>query len=549
MVKLTKKIVFGAVVSFVGTFANAQTVQEGIEYVDSHKFAKARGVFDQMIQKAPSEANNYFYIGNTYLTQFEPNFDKAEEYFNKGLSVDSRNILSKIGLATIKLGKGNKSAVAEIQSLVGNSKDSEVLYRAAEALTMFEKNNAPDMAIAYLDKAIERSKKDGIPAYFYYTKGDAFRLKKMPGEAMSAYDEAVAVAKNKASVYTRMATLWMAAQKWQLAKENIDNALKVDITYAPAYKALAMYNWRFQRNAEVTKDLINYTKYADEDPYTTLEISKQYFINEEYGKAKELLSQVFDKVDDPIKFKLRALLDYKADANYISAKEDLEAFMNGVKDKARIQPADRGLEGLIIAGLAQSEKDETKKQQMLLEANQKVEIAKAAKDETFNWNEEMSKVSGGEGSAEAIAAGPSNAKIEELRKTLAENPKNTDVLLELGTAYQEVQNWHGALATWRKMAELLPTWEYSYYGQGVAYQMLGNDKKAESSYQKYIDTLLAKPAEAQEQNKVTLSYAYYLVAYFSHKTNVDKAKDYVAKALQLNPEYQDAVNLNKILNQ
>jgi tetratricopeptide (TPR) repeat protein len=123
-----------------------------------------------------------------------------------------------------------------------------------------------------LNKAIERAEKKGVPAH-YYTLGDAYRLKRMPGDAMSAYDKALPLAKNKASVYTRIGTLWMAAQQWQQAKTSIDKAIATDPTYAPAYKALAAYDIRYQQNAKATQDLINYTKYADEDPYTQLEIA------------------------------------------------------------------------------------------------------------------------------------------------------------------------------------------------------------------------------------------------------------------------------------
>ena len=107
---------------------------------------------------------------------------------------------------------------------------------------MYEKTNAPDAAIAFLNKAVERSQKNGVPAHYYYTLGDAYRLKRLPGDAMTAYDKAAVVAKNKASVFTRMGTLWMAAQQWKLAKEKINQAIAVDPSYAPAYKANANYN-------------------------------------------------------------------------------------------------------------------------------------------------------------------------------------------------------------------------------------------------------------------------------------------------------------------
>ncbi len=549
MLGFTKKMAAGAAVIFFANFASAQTLQDGVVSIDSHKFANARQVFTSMIAKAPTDASNYFYLGDTYLTQFEPNFEKAEEYFKKGLSIDGKSALNKVGLATIKLGRGDKNAIAEIKKIAADTrgKEPEVLYKAAEALTMFT-NNDPDSAISLLNLAIDKSQKSGVPARYYYTLGDAYRLKKLPGDAMTAYDKASVVSKNKASVFTRMGTLWMAAEQYKLAKENIDKAIAIDPTYAPAYKAMANYNYKFRETDKMTQSLINYTKYADEDPYTLLEISKLYFTNEDFANSKATLDKVFDKVDDPIKYKLRAYLDYHADKNYASAKDNLAKFMTSVKDQTRIQPADKGLEGLIIAGLAQSEKDPAKKTAMMAEANQKVAIAKNAKDETLDWDKELATLQSSTDLVAAANQGPTSPKIEALKKKVAANANDTNSLVELGNAYQEVQNWNGALGAWQKMASAIPTWEYSYYGQGVAYQQLGKDTQAQQSYQKYIDTLLTKPAAEQEQSKVTLSYAYYLVAYYAQKTDLAKAKDYVAKAVQLNPSYKDAVELNKTLN-
>ncbi len=550
MIKLTKKLALGAAVAFFTNITFAQTVQDGITSVDSHKFAKARQIYSDLIQKAPSDAANYFYMGNTYLTQFEPSFENAEEYFKKGLAADNKSYLNKIGLATVKLGKGDKAAITEITNIVKESKekDPEVLFRAAEALTLFEKSSSPDLAIDYINKAVEKAQKNGVPANYYYSLGDAYRLKKLPGDAMTAYDKASAVAKNKASVFTRMGTLWMAASQWKLAKENLDKAIAVDATYAPVYKALAAYDIKYQENAKATQDLINYTKYADDDPYTQLEIAKLYFTIDHYPEAKQILDAIYNKVDDPIKYKLMAYLDYQSSANYVSANENLQKFISAVTDKSRIQPADRGLEGLILAGLSKSENDEAKKQSMLATAEQKIAIAKTAKDETMDWNAELAKIKGGGADTAAAEAGPSNPKIDALKKKLAADPKDVNSIVELGAAYQEVQNWNGAILTWDKMIALSPDWTYSYYAKGAAYQQLGNNDMAEASYQKYIDMELKKSAAEQEQSKETMSYAYFLVAFFNQSKDVVKAKDYAAKAVQLNPTYQDAVDLNTQLN-
>ncbi len=550
---ISKKVVLGVAVGFFANFTFAQSLQEGITSIDSHKYAQAKKNFEEMISKSAS-AENYFYLGNTYLTQTEPDFTKAEEYFRKGLAADSKDYLNKIGLATIKLGKGNKAAaIAEIQKIVKDSRerDPEVLFRAGQALTLFEKNNDADLAVQFLDKAIEKSRK-GVPAHYYYTLGDAFRLKltnspQVAGDAMTAYDKALPVAANKASVYTRMGTLWMQAQQWQKARQEITKAIAADPTYAPAYKALANYEIRFQQAANATKALENYAKYADEDPDTQLEIAKLYFTNQNYANARATLNKVFPVVQDPIKYKLRAYLDY-ADKNYTQAQADLNTFITTVTDKTRIYPADRGLEGLIIAGLAKDEKDEAKKSAMMQEAQQKITIAKNAKDQTLDWDAEIIKIKGGGANVAAANAGPTSPAIEALKKQIAANPNDVDAIVKLGAAYQEVQNWDAAILTWDKMIAISPTWAYSYYAKGSAYQQLSNPEMAETSYQKFINTVLAQKPEEQEQQKETLSYAYYAVAFYNLEKNPAKAKEYAAKAVQLKPDYQDAIELNKQLN-
>lgn len=547
---LTKKIALGVAVGFFSNFAFAQTLQDGIASADSHKYANAKQVFNQMITKSPT-AENYFYLGNSYLTQFEPNFELALENFNKGLAADKKSNLNKIGLASVKLGKGDKSAITEIQNIVSDArdKDPEVLYRAAEALTLFGGAGNADLAIDFLNRAVDKSQKNGTPAYYFYTLGDAYRLKltsspQVAGSAMTAYDKALPVAKNKASVHTRIGTLWMQAQQWQKAKESIDRAIASDPTYAPAYKAKAAYNIKYQNNALATQDLMNYAKYADEDPDTQLEISKLFFTNEDYANSKTYLDKVFDKVNDPIKYKLRAYLEY-ADGDYTDAKASMDQFISKA-EKSRVQPADQGLLGLISAGLAHKETDAAKKAALTTEAQQKIAIAKAAKDETMNWDAELLKIKGGGGISQSVVdAGTTSPQIEALKKKVIENPQDTDALFKLANAYQEVKNWNGAILSWQKMSGLLPDWAPAYYSQGYSYQQAGNNELAKMAYEKFIATV--KPAEV-EANKETLSYAYFAVAYLVKDSDVAKAKDYAAKSVQLNPTYQDAINLNKALN-
>ena len=550
-INIPKKVVMSAVATFVLSYASAQTVAEGINYLDSHKYAKAKEVFNQLIEKSPS-AENYFYLGNAYLVQFEPNFDKAKEAFDKGIALDSKSYLNKIGLASIKMGKGQKvSAINDLNQIAKDSreKDPEVLYRIGEALSMYDNSNDPNLAITFLNKAIEKAAdKDGVPAHYYYTLGDSYRMIKDPGNAMSAYEKASAIAKNKASVFYRMATLWMAAKQYKKAEENINKAIAIDPTYAPAYKAQAEYNRTFQRPDETTKSLINYTKYADEDPSTALEIAKLYFINSNFAEAKATLDKVFDKVSDPIKFKLKAYLQYEEN-DYAGSKASLESYYSKV-EQSRIIPSDAGLEGLIYAGLASKEADATAKAALMQKSAEKMAVVKQANDDTLNWDVEYAKVVSGAAELKAKAeAGPTNENIENLKKQVAANKEDTTLLFNLAQAYEAANNWEGSALVWQKMNELLPTWEPAYYSKGYAMQKGGYNQSAALAYLKYIDVVLAKPAAEQQPLQENLYGAYYNVALLLKDIDKAKALENIGKALAIKPADPNATNLQKLLNQ
>ncbi|KAF5276598.1 hypothetical protein FQR65_LT16305 [Abscondita terminalis] len=369
---LSKKIVLGAATFFAMNMVNAQSVAQGINDIDGYKFGKAKEVYTALVNKEPSDAN-YFYLGNAYLVQSEPDFEKATEYFT------SMNWEKEIKPVLLQ----NLSQIAKDS----RERDPEVLYRIGEALVLYPNYNDPKLSIEYLNKATNLAEKKGVPEYYYYTLGDANRLNKNWGEAMNAYDRALEVAKNKAAVYTRIES----------------------------------------------------------------------------------------KHTDNIRLK-----------TYNNAKASLETFLSQ-SQKSRTLPSDAGLEGLILAGISKDTKDNA----LLEQAKQKVAIAKAAKDETFDWDTELAVASGTAPKVASAEGGPTNPAIEALKKQIEDKiPKNTDLLYKLANSYQEVQNWGaGALA----------------------------------AYQKYIDVLATKPAAEQAKGKELLSISYYNMASLTEATDKNKA--------------------------
>jgi len=160
--RLSKRIFSLLCFALVVNLANAQTVIDGMKEIDGYRFGKAKEIYSTIVERNPSDAN-YFYLGNVFLKQFEPDFDKAEEYFKKGIALnEKRAYLSKVGMASVKLGRGEKQeALEDFSQIAKNSreKDAEVLYRIGEALSIYSSYNDTKLAIEYLNKAIRIAEK------------------------------------------------------------------------------------------------------------------------------------------------------------------------------------------------------------------------------------------------------------------------------------------------------------------------------------------------------------------------------------------------------
>ncbi len=150
-----------------------------------------------------------------------------------------------------------------------------------------------------------------------------------------------------------------------------------------------------------------------------------------------------------------------------------------------------------------------------------------------------------QGENASVVIKQSNPTIDALKKQVETNPKDTESLAKLATAYQDVSDWTNAVETWKKISVLLPDWSPSYYSQAYAYQSAKDDVNAKLAYEKYISTVKPEEIEASKKN---LAYAYFYIAFSEQTTDPAKAKEHIAKSLQYDPSNQDAVKLSTTLN-
>ncbi|MDW8296142.1 MAG: tetratricopeptide repeat protein [Raineya sp.] len=176
----------------------AQSIQQGLQYMDMEQFSSAKKVFEQLVSSKPT-AEHYYYLGYFYAKTGDA--DQAQAQFEKGLQADKKFALNEIGLAEVKLMKGDKAgAKAIIDEVIKKtkSKDYNVLLRAGEAYISHEApNQDPFEAIKILEEAIKH-KNATEDAYIFLGDAYTFTKKSENGpKAIANYDFAITKSNRK----------------------------------------------------------------------------------------------------------------------------------------------------------------------------------------------------------------------------------------------------------------------------------------------------------------------------------------------------------------
>lgn len=280
--------------------ALAQDVQTALKDIDAERFTKAGQTLTQLASSSPS-ADNQFYLGYYHLKNKQ--VDQAKAAFEKGAAADGKNQLNNIGLAGVALMKKDRAtAKSLIDNAVGQtkSKNQDVLIRAAEMYTLSEQTNDPAEALRLLTIADEKDKKNER-ADIEMTMGDAYFLKNDGGNAITKYENALAISPNLAEANFKIGQLYLRGKNYAKAQEFFKLAIQNDPEFAPTYRAFAdaLANSRAYTPAAKNYELY-IQKSGTTDPELLLDVARYKFLAEDYQGAITFLDQLKGKINNPI---------------------------------------------------------------------------------------------------------------------------------------------------------------------------------------------------------------------------------------------------------
>lgn len=544
--KLKIKSLFVSVLIFAAgvQVMMAQNTQQAMAYLDAEQFTKAEGILTKQAADAPS-GDNLFALGYYFVKR--GNLDKAKEAFDKGLSIEPKNQINNIGNAMVLMGnKKYPQAKAIIDAALQSTKmkNADIMYRAAEAYTLFEHTNDPAEAVRIIDLIAEKTKKTA--AEYQIVKGDAFLLKNDGGPAVSAYEQAFMLNPKSAKSQMLIGKVFKRGKNYKFSQEGYNRAIQIDSTYSPAYREFGEL-WLLARNYKNAS--YNYDKYLRMTEPTCenkLRYVKMAFLAKNYEGARRVQKEVEECAKNNTE--LQKDTDIPRMKGYMLFEEGkYTESISFLKDLLKKLPADKVLlsDKAVLGKSYQKASEDSLALQLFnevapLDTNdnyyvnihdiqykaKKYDAAIAATNSVINWrNERKERIPSNDYltltrdyyfGSQAIMLSATSTKEDTLRKV--------DLALKADEAIQ-------------KMMELNATYIMAHIWRARANSIIDTDKTkglAVPHYEKYIE--LAD----KEKNKTELKEAYlYLglnsLVYAPIKDEV-KGNMYFDKVLEIEPE-------------
>jgi predicted Zn-dependent protease len=261
-----------------GNRTHAQDLQAAFKLTRAERFDDAGEAFKSLLQQYPKDGDIYYYYGENYLQEyysdttnnsFQDLSDDAKGLFTKGTEADPANPLNYVGLGRIALmnramPKAEQNFSKALSLLPSKANKGVVMSTEKQATVYIKLANAYIKAgvndTARVFGSLRTAEKLESRNYdLYMTKGDAYIFLLNDGsKAILNYNIAQSINPKLPYAKLRVGQLWMRARNYKDALIYYQEVVKIDSTYAPAYRELGYLLSRANRNDEAQQ---NYKKF------------------------------------------------------------------------------------------------------------------------------------------------------------------------------------------------------------------------------------------------------------------------------------------------
>lgn len=577
-------------------YIQGQNLNEAIQLTRSEQYDKARTVMDQLIQKDPTNGDNYFYQGENYLQEYFSDtisnsltvaVKSAKEIYQKGVEASPNDPLNYIGLAKVAFYLGDDKTASEMRAkaksfLLPYKNLRRISPPAPEYAFTLAKLAESYINIGEVDTSLalplirEAIKIDNNNKDIYLIAGDIYMLVNDGSDAIKNYNLAQFADPQSPTANMKIGYVYVKGRNLQVAIPYFEEAIKLNADYAPAYRELGqLYSLagRFDQSKEYFKKYLEltrgnipaqtryvnalfYAKEYDEVIKNVEEIFKvdksrtylnriagySYFEkkNPDYDKALYYMEQLFKTVSpERILWKdhyYMARILLKKNQDYPKMAADLSRLEQQLdREKTRLSTS---------TNAAAKEKYKTSVDEMTGKvANLKSEIAKADLeiDRAFKeYNDVLKDKPGNKNLLNEMANNYySLRRYVGAAKTWTKmlDPKNetSNELMQIGKAYYNGEKYKTADSVFNVITKKSPDYLPAYLWIARSYFKMDPDAKlglAKPKFEKVADIAKADSIKNESEIMEALQYLGY---YHMTNRNYGKAKEYYNRMINLDP--------------
>lgn len=239
MKKITVSLILSSVL-WVGSVA-AQTLADGQKFSRNEEFEKAEQVYSSLIAKKPKVGDNYYWAALNFLAKGDSL--SALNMFNQGLAIAPTFPLNLVGKGHMELRKHNVQGAEAFfaQASMAKKKVRPLVNKEIARAYLLVEYGSPDQLKGYGARAIDYLKISNNDFEAKILLGDAMIINNPTNssDAIQQYIVAGYDATTDPRPLMRQAKVYARANAGTLAISKLDEALALDVNYAPAYRQKA----------------------------------------------------------------------------------------------------------------------------------------------------------------------------------------------------------------------------------------------------------------------------------------------------------------------
>jgi tetratricopeptide (TPR) repeat protein len=545
MPRIFKKVTLIATVFVLFLFASgyAQDLQQAIKLVKSEQFAAASSMFKKLVAQDPNNGDIYHYFGASFIRRYYTDTvnnslsevsDSAQLLFKLGAQKDPSNPLNYVGEGWVALMNNDQAdaktdyakALALLPSKANKSivmdpkRQAQVLFRMARGYVLTGVRDTTNV----FNLLRQAEKLDPKNPELYITMGDAYILTLNDGsKAIANYNKAQALDPKSPEAKLQIGLLWMRARQYQYALDTYQEVIKIDSTFAPAYRELGYLLTRAGRNAEAEKNYKIFLRLSGGNTNARIQYVNILIELKNYQEAIRQLNEVFRVDSSNNDLNRAAAYCYFETAQYDKGLQySRKFFKNAPKDK--IRPADYAYLGRLLA--------KTKQDSLASAMLMKAFTLDSSKGELLS-----------EAAMSLNKLKKYNQALEIYNMKVSLNKATPNDYYNMGKVYYNLRNYPKVDSVLGYYTTLMPDHIQGYLWRARALVNIDSTAKlglAKPVYESMIEK--ARTDSVKNVKELTEAYSYlayyYLVLYKDTKDQANglKSIEYCYKVLAIEPQ-------------